>query len=89
LSLKVKLKLSPGDIEPLSNAPDREDTVWVTDSWFNQVTVVPGVTVSVSGEKVKLSIITSAVGPGVKSGPGVPPVGGVVWVSVLGAVDVV
>jgi hypothetical protein len=62
--VKVKLKVAPLARVLLANKPVWEVTVWLTESWFVQVTVVPTVTVSVAGEKAK-SLIVTAAAPGV------------------------
>jgi hypothetical protein len=56
----VKLKVLPGAILPESNdvGPEVEVTVWVVESLFVHVTVVPTVTVRGVGEKAKFLMFT-------------------------------
>ncbi len=56
--VNVKLKVLPGERNPESKAPWSAVTVWVTESLFVQVTLVPVFTVSVAGLKVKFRIVT-------------------------------
>ncbi len=56
--VNVKLKVLPGERNPESKAPWSAVTVWVTESLFVQVTLVPVFTVSAAGLKAKFMIVT-------------------------------
>ena len=56
--MKGKLKVLPGARGPELKAPLSAVTVWVTVSWFVQITFVPIFTVRVAGLKAKFAIKT-------------------------------
>ena len=71
--MKVKLKVLPGARGPELNAPLSAVTVWVTVSFFVQLTFVPTFTVREAGPKAKFAIETLLpvlVGAGVGVGVG-------------------
>jgi hypothetical protein len=93
--VKVKLKLLPGRTGELK-APWFAVTVWVTLSWFVQVTLVPTVTVRLLGLNEKfiietlfpllLAVVGVGVGVGVAVGVAVGAVVGVAVGVAVGAV---